>query len=502
MGRRRTPLDCVRCLRTDVKHGATFPEGRICRRCYQQATRRRGSCSSCTTQRLLPGQSPDGTQLLCRDCAGIEQDFTCRECGEEDEPHRAGRCCLRDLADAILDTGHGTVNDQLLPLREAICAQKNPRSALIWLRNPNARNLLSDLATGRLPIAHASFHEHPSPKTAMHVRDLLVEHGVLDPFDRNIALFEQWLDGTIEGVDEPTHQAVLLRFATWHHLRRMRTLTTSGRLRPGYIETARQSITVAHQFLQFLTDRGRELQSAQQSDIDSWLAEGPTTRSTARTFARWAMRDRHMPRLDFPYRKTRMTPILDQRERLKLLRELIDPDTDRPQRFRAAGLLLLLYAQPINRIAALRIDQLGADDRGVTITFDQQPVPVPEPFAAVLMAHRDNRTNMNTATNAGSAWLFPGMRAGQHMHPSYLRTKLRDSGIHLLGARNATLRSLVLAMPPAIAAEALGYSPIVTEKHAIDSGATWVTYASYDRAAGNCQEEGARIATLDEGRAR
>ena len=140
------------------------------------------------------------------------------------------------------------------------------------------------------------------------------------------------------------------------------------------------------------------------------------------------------------------------------------------------------------------LDQLGADDRGVTITFDQQAVPVPEPFAAVLMAHRDNRTNMNTATNAGSAWLFPGVRAGQHLHPSYLRSKLRDSGIHLLGARNTTLRSLVLAMPPAIAAEALGYGPIVAEKHAADSGATWVTYASYsrDNAAANMQPRAAR----------
>ncbi|MFV0534397.1 MAG: hypothetical protein ACK5MR_12175 [Cumulibacter sp.] len=100
----------------------------------------------------------------------------------------------------------------------------------------------------------------------------------------------QWLDGTIQGTADPTHEAVLLRFATWHHLRRMRTLTASGRLRPGYIETARQSITVAHQFLQFLTDRGRELHSAQQSDIDNWLAEGPTARSTDRTFGRWAMR--------------------------------------------------------------------------------------------------------------------------------------------------------------------------------------------------------------------
>jgi hypothetical protein len=34
--------------------------------------------------------------------------------------------------------------------------------------------------------------------------------------------------------------------------------------------------------------------------------------------------------------------------------------------------------------------------------------------------------------------------------------KLRDSGIHLLGARNAALRELVLEMPPPIVAHVLG----------------------------------------------
>jgi hypothetical protein len=101
----------------------------------------------------------------------------------------------------------------------------------------------------------------------------------------------------------------------------------------------------------------------------------------------------------------------------------------------------------------------------------------------VITEHRHNRPNMNTATNVGSAWLFPGYRAGQHIHPSYLRTKLRDSGIHLRGARNAALRSLVLSMPPALVAEALGYDPKIAEKHGNDAGATWVTYASYRRTA-------------------
>lgn len=56
---------------------------------------------------------------------------------------------------------------------------------------------------------------------------------------------------------------------------------------------------------------------------------------------------------------------------------------------------------------------------------------------------------------------------------------VRDSGVHLLGGRNSALRQLVLDMPPAIAAQALGYSPQIAEAHARNAGTTWVTYAAY-----------------------
>ena len=41
------------------------------------------------------------------------------------------------------------------------------------------------------------------------------------------------------------------------------------------------------------------------------------------------------------------------------------------------------------------------------------PMPVPEPVAELLLALRDQRTNMRTATNRNARWLFPGRRAGQ-----------------------------------------------------------------------------------------
>jgi hypothetical protein len=471
---------CVRCRRQVDRHEVTWPEGRLCKRCYQRATRIHGVCPGCLQQRLLPGLDPQ-QQPICTDCAGIPRDFHCIRCGEEDDPHRArlcARCCLRDDLADLLDDGTGRVRPELRALYEAICGQPRPRSAMIWLRNPQVHEPLRAMARGELAIGHTSFDQHPSPKTAMHLRELFMRHGLLEPRDRFLLLFQQWLDRKLETIADPEHRRLLQLFATWHHLRRLREQATDGTLRNGPVHTAKQELTVAGQFLAFLADRGRSPATCRQADVDAWLATGPTTRSTARTFVRWGVRNKHLPRLDFPYRRARVRPILGQQERLSLLRELLDND-QRPLPYRVAAILLLLYAQPITRISRLTIDHVTTGDDGVWITFDADPVPVPEPFADVVRRHLHARPNMMTASNQGSTWLFPGYRPGQPLHPGHLMSKLRDSGIHLLGARNAALREFVLEMPPPMVAHALGYSPQVTEQHAEDAGRTWVTYAAY-----------------------
>ncbi|MFE4973725.1 hypothetical protein ACFRAR_16645 [Kitasatospora sp. NPDC056651] len=57
--------------------------------------------------------------------------------------------------------------------------------------------------------------------------------------------------------------------------------------------------------------------------------------------------------------------------------------------------------------------------------------------------------------------------------------QLAGNGIHLLGTRLDAIRALVQSMPPAVAAQALGYTSECAEDHAIQAGATWATYASH-----------------------
>jgi len=476
-----TAVTCGRCGLTGPRRGVTWLEGYVCRRCYQQATRRHGRCPGCGDQRLLPGLGTGG-QPTCGDCAEVDQDFRCTRCRQEDEPHRRGlcaRCCLRDDLSVLLDDGTGQVRPELQGLFEALVAQPRPRSALIWLRNPDVQRLLTGLARRQLDLTHATFDHDRAARTAMHLRELLVRHGALPPIDRTLVLFLAWLEQTLTRYSPDTGR-LLNAFARWHHLRRMRELSDRGRLKPGAAATARQQITVAGQFLSHLETRGVAFDQVRQPDLDAWLAPGPSTRYTARTFVVWAVEARQLPPLRFPYCAAKNTPVLDQQVRLTLLQRFLTVD-DQPVAYRLAAVLLLLYAQPVTRIAPLRLDDIGRGRDGVTLHLAGQPVILPATVTGLLDQHLDSRTNINTAANAGSRWLFPGYRPDQPLHHSHLMTKLRDAGVPLLASRNSALRQLVLDMPPAVAAQALGYSPQVADAHARQAGATWTSYARQSR---------------------
>lgn len=51
-------------------------------------------------------------------------------------------------------------------------------------------------------------------------------------------------------------------------------------------------------------------------------------------------------------------------------------------------------------------------------------------------------------------------------------------GIDLMGARSGALRQLAIDCPPAVVAEALGYSYQAIELHACHAGSPWSSYAA------------------------
>lgn len=350
---------------------------------------------------------------------------------------------------------------------------------MIWLRNPDVLDLLTGITAGRYPIAHATFADHASPRIARHLRDLLVRCGILPAYDRNLDRFTAWIDTKLATNDIRQARDVIAGFATWNHLRKLRARSERGPLPEGAVRSAKQEITVSIDFVNWLHRRGLELGSATQADIDTWIATGPTTRSSAMMFVRWCIRHQHMPaQLTFPHRTPRHTPVTSDEHRYTQLADTLrHPDT--PTWVQAAAVLLLICAQPVTRIAALPLDAITvADDGEAFIGFDGDPVSIPSALAIPITALTRRRPNMNTAANHASPWLFPGRSPGQHLNPQTMMKQLRNNGIDLTGARNGAMRELLRTIPPAIVADQFGFYPGTTERHALTIGTAWISYPS------------------------
>ena len=410
--------------------------------------------------------------------------MSCTRCGRQGRlpaGRRCARCALTDQLTAALDDGTGRINPALTPLFAALTSMDKPRAGLIWLQNPKVPQLLADLATGRIPLTHQGLHAVPSWRTAAYLRDLLMTCGMLATIDKQLLHYEALLHRRLADLADSPHLRLVRQFAVWQQLPRLRAKATTRPLTPSHRQFASDQLTQAHGFLGWLQARDHTLARATQADLDAWHAtHNDHQRRCLRAFLRWAMGAGHLPRLTLAPLPVRRAAPITQHRRLELLGQLLT-DQDRPLRSRVAACLMLLFAQPATRIVRLTIDDITrAADGQVFIRFGEPPIPVPEPFATLLLRATAERGNLQTATNPGARWLFPGRRAGQPLHASHLAELVRDLGVPALAGRTAALRQLVLQVPAPVGAQALGYHHNTATRVATEAGTPWVRYAAGD----------------------
>ena len=474
---------CARCGRAIGTGWAHWPEGYLCMTCRTHALETYGPCAGCGADRLTPGIALGGARL-CTDCAGGLGDFTCGACGREGIRYRrgaCGNCVLAERLAVLLDDGTGRIRPELAPFAAAFCQMRRPRGGITWLGRPHVQKMLRTLADPGTPVTHETLNGMSPWRSVAYLRDLLMLHSVLPPADRNLTLFERWLDETLAGISRPGHRQVVERFASWHVRRRLRGFADPGPVTSRQTQQARSEVILAIAFLAWLHGRARTLAVCRQADVDAWYAGGYTARRMTHAFLRWAMSSKLLPPVTVPHQDTANPAPISQRQRLDLLQRLLtDEETDLLTR--VAAVLMLLYAQPLTRILRLTLGDVLHDDGEVTIRLGEPPAPVPEPFASLLLRHAGQRLNLTTATNAGARWLFPGRRGGQPMTPDTIGRRLRLAGIPARGGRSAALRQLVLQAPAPVIAAMLGYSHEGTAQVAAEVGSPWSRYAPGDRA--------------------
>lgn len=404
-------------------------------------------------------------------------------------PFTRTRSRLQATLAELLDDGTGQVRPDLQPFADSLLAMPKPDRALNWLRNnPLLPTYLSSLARGQVELSRQGLHELGSWRTVAHLRDLLMACGTLPTLDRQITLFGRWAQERLTATADAEHGRLLRQFDSWHQLPQLHAAARRAPLSPGARNYAAEAFLEAEQLLAWLDRQALSLAARSQGELDRWDVERAD--HSAKVFLRWAQRSGHSPRLQQAptARRTPQSP-LSPRRRLTWTGRILTDDTIE-LRTRAAASLLLLFAQPLTRIVKLTVDDVihhdhghddGEDGHEVSLQLGHPPTPVPEPLAALLVELVHARANMNTASNPGSRWLFPGGRAGQPLTPGALRQRFQALGLPTTPSRTAALRQLVLQAPAPVVAAARGYGNGTAEHHRQAAAGNWSRYTALPR---------------------
>jgi hypothetical protein len=464
---------------------ATRKDGQpLCGRCYQKPTRR---CGQCGRVRLVARRACDGQPDLCPTCYPAPM-LDCSVCGQHGRcrrttPGRAPicfRCQLDRRLHQLLAGYDGAIPDSLARLHRAILEIGNPVTALGWLDRSPATAVLAKLASGELALTHQALDELPRGFAVDHLRQLLVASGALPDRDPHLARLEQAVGQLAATLAYPDDTRLVRAYATWRVLRRLRRSAEHGKLTIHAAHHGRDLVAEAVRFLAWLRDRDHGLESCRQADIDQWLATGATTsRQLVRGLLGWAAEQGLLAGITLPP-VTTVTPhrTLDTDQRWALARRLLhNPAVDPVDR--VAGALVVLYAQPVARIARLSRADLTRDGDQTLLRLGRDQLLLPEPLASLAHQLTGNRpVGMAGNLDLTPVWLFPGRRPGTPMHPTHLARRLAKLGIDCRASRNTALLQLTAEVPAAVVADLLGLNPSTATKWAQIAGGNWTRYAA------------------------
>jgi hypothetical protein len=457
---------CSRCGREQPCYHASDLQRAICLGCASRRTTI-VTCLDCGEPRAAHRRVDGGAICAARDRRRGNTIGVCAGCGERAplRRERCDRCLLLAAVDELADGGDPVAVAALGPFLEWIAAARNPASMLRWMQTPTFW-VTRDLIDGVIEVSHVGLDAVAprAPQAVGFVRAQLVGCGVLPARDEPSAAFAAWHTTAIERIAPGRDRAHVRAYATWQVAHQLARTSQSGRPTVSAQKYARSLVGEAIKLTCWLHAQQHELRDLRQDLLDAWLADGPGVRRRARLF----VASLHV---DWPYDFPQQ-PALQDEQRFAVLRRLLD-DHDIGLRERFAGSVLLLYAQPLTRIAQLRTADITTTDSGETaITIARGAITLPEPLASIALALRYQRV----ADGEQDGWLIPGRKPGTHITAEHLRKRLAPHGITSRPARHGALLALAGRLPAPILAERLGIHQARAAQWARAAGATYAPY--------------------------
>ena len=130
---------------------------------------------------------------------------------------------------------------------------------------------------------------------------------------------------------------------------------------------------------------------------------------------------------------------------------------------------MLLFAQPLSRIVAMRTARLATSTTPCLSPSAPCRSRCP-PLDALLAEHLTDR-GMSLHGSRATGWLFPGGNPGRHLNTENIRSQLVAIGIKPYEGRKATLLQLAADVPTPVLGELIGIS---------NNAADWARLASRD----------------------
>jgi len=424
-------------------------------------------------RRLL--RYPGFSEPVCRHCAGAGDDHVCVQRGAEEalrERGLCGRCALDRRLTGLLGDRPQRARIGLEGLFDALARARSPKDTLKWLDTSPATRVLARIASGELPCTHEAL-DALAPSTAIrHLQHLLVATGALPARDPGLARLERWIEQFLAAHQDPE----LRTFAHWIVLRRCRRNSNRSPLGEGQINSAKTELKSAAALLDWLTDRGTSLADCTQADVDAWLADSRPDRYVARSFARFVIGRGLMRKLDFPAgRTTAITPAVSAHNRVTLARRLLHEEGIET-RDRVAGVLVVVFAQPVTKLASLTVDDVAINDETVAIRFGQTAITLPQPLDGHLRELIAERRDRAAAELPTPPWLFPGSSPGRPIGAQSLSRRLKRIGVDCQARRIAALVDIAGHIPAPVLADLLGLGILTATRWAEIAGRPWGDY--------------------------
>lgn len=469
----RWPEPCGRCGEHH-QIAASWPDARVCGYCYQAAKRITGTCG-CGHRGILPGRVDD--RPACRRCSGVRLHLDCAGCGAEAELHSGGRCwacVLGATVDRLLTSPRtGAVAAELQPVAAALKSMTRANSGLTWINQRHVRAFLAGLAV-RPAITHDILDALPAHLTREYVRGLLVEHGALPRRDERRARFQAWSEQALQRLPDGPHRDLMRRFIRWHLLRRMNAMAAVSE---GTFLQSKQTVTVAIDFLNWLTGHGLTLAQLTQADLDAWQAGGPATREAMTRFLRWAVKARLVsPGLATTPHRRGTSPRLSAGSQDTAIQQVVHGG-ELSARDQLAAILVIVFGQQVADVVRLTWTDVTLTGELATITLGATAIALPPPLDGPLRQLAGAPTHSRTSAHPNSPWIFRGNQPGQHITAARLRQRLARV-FSARAARLGALHELTKLAPIPVIAEVLGYAPATIERHAIGSASTYSQYVA------------------------